>query len=89
VVTVNAAIAKTPVKVFTTSSLVNIEIENAAAGSTVIYLYDVSGRMISEQTANLVAGYNLVKINRSLSKTVYFIKVVNGATISTQKFIGQ
>lgn len=89
VVTVTAAITRTPMKVFAISNLVNIEIENAAAGNTVVYIYDESGRVIAEQKFSLIAGYNLVKINKSLTKAIYFIKVINGTTIATQKFIVQ
>lgn len=60
-------------------------------GKAILSVSDMSGNVVIEQTQNIQAGENLLKLNLSLlSKGNYFIKMINpDGTFSTQKILKQ
>ena len=72
------------------TSVVNIEWNAHHAGNTMIQLFDLQGRLLSNKQILSINGFNRSQINvNSLPKAGYLIKLISDGETSTTKFFKQ
>ncbi|MCB0514828.1 MAG: T9SS type A sorting domain-containing protein [Bacteroidetes bacterium] len=70
------------------SDLLNVEFNASTEGAVIVRVYDVTGRMVTEQQIDVTAGLNKHQLDiRQLPVGNYFLTLTNGTDAVTEKFI--
>ncbi len=89
VIAVKSNIAESSISVSSNGSQTNVQIISANATSSKLELYDINGRKLAEQGVSLNKGFNKIALDKSLTAGIYFVKLIDGAKVITQKFAVQ
>ncbi len=69
-------------------SVIHLVLQSAASGKAVVQVADITGKIVALKATTVIAGTNTIDIPAaSLSKGVYFVKIVQGNTIQTIRVV--
>jgi hypothetical protein len=68
------------------NSLMSVQFDTPLKGNHAIQIYDISGRILFDQTVACLTGFNEVWVNQLLQSGVYFISITNSTEKKTTKF---
>ncbi len=88
-IAVKSNVAESTISVSSNGVQTDVQIMSANSTSASLYLYDINGRKLADQNVSLTTGFNKIIVNSSLTPGIYFIKLIDGGKVITQKFAVQ